>query len=613
MTTYRNIHGRSIQSVTTDPSESVAEGQVWYNSNSDTFKTVLVNEAFSSASNLPSIAFRRTGFGVQTAGVIAGGSSTSTNRLTVTEEYNGSGFSVGGTLNEGRRLASGAGTQTAGLFYLGAGPSSDTDVSTKNETYDGTSYSEVGDLTTARQGAAGDGSQTAAFAAAGSIAPGPSAAAETWDGSSWTNIPSVNTTRRFVSGNGTPSAAVIFGGETTPTGTPTATRKATEEYNGSSWTTVNSMNTGTATGGSGGTQTALISFAGRAPSVLSGAESYDGTTWSASPATLATARSMVAGLGSGTAALCAGGETGPGAYTAASEEYNKSANVITAGAWASTNNLNTARSSLAGAGTKSAGLMYGGSTPGGTPSNTSEEYDGTSFTEGNNLNTARYTYDGTGTQTAAVTFGGSPAPIKAYTEEYDGTSWTESGDMGTGRYSVAAGGTQTAAFGAGGYSGGNKSNVEHYDGSSWTSATALPSARRAARGSGTLTAGLCMGGYAPPGYFTNTEEYDGSSWSAGGALPTGMSDLQCCGPQTANFIFGFAPGKSVLSHNYDGTAWATAPSLGTGRNSAGPSKAGSQTAALIAGGDSPSSNRIATAEEFTGETSALNVKTLTQS
>ena len=48
MTTYRNIHGRSIQAVTTDPTESVAEGQVWYNTTSDTFKTVLVTEAWSS-------------------------------------------------------------------------------------------------------------------------------------------------------------------------------------------------------------------------------------------------------------------------------------------------------------------------------------------------------------------------------------------------------------------------------------------------------------------------------------------------------------------------------------------------------------------------------------
>ena len=49
MTTYRKIHGRSIQAVTTDPSESVAEGQVWYNTTSDTFKSVVNLEAFTSS------------------------------------------------------------------------------------------------------------------------------------------------------------------------------------------------------------------------------------------------------------------------------------------------------------------------------------------------------------------------------------------------------------------------------------------------------------------------------------------------------------------------------------------------------------------------------------
>jgi hypothetical protein len=41
MTTYRNIHGRSIQSLATDPTESVAEGQIWYNTTSDTFKSIV--------------------------------------------------------------------------------------------------------------------------------------------------------------------------------------------------------------------------------------------------------------------------------------------------------------------------------------------------------------------------------------------------------------------------------------------------------------------------------------------------------------------------------------------------------------------------------------------
>ena len=52
MSTYRKIHGRSIQAVTTDPSESVSEGQIWYNTNSDTFKSVVASEAFSSSASM---------------------------------------------------------------------------------------------------------------------------------------------------------------------------------------------------------------------------------------------------------------------------------------------------------------------------------------------------------------------------------------------------------------------------------------------------------------------------------------------------------------------------------------------------------------------------------
>jgi hypothetical protein len=40
MTTYRNIHGRSIKSVSTDPTAEVIEGEIWYNTNSETFKSV---------------------------------------------------------------------------------------------------------------------------------------------------------------------------------------------------------------------------------------------------------------------------------------------------------------------------------------------------------------------------------------------------------------------------------------------------------------------------------------------------------------------------------------------------------------------------------------------
>jgi hypothetical protein len=76
--------------------------------------------------------------------------------------------------------------------------------------------------------------------------------------------------------------------------------------------------------------------------------------------------------------------------------YNSTSNTLkglgvsTAGAWATGNNMNTARSGLAGTGTQTAALGASGEIPG-SPSVTAatEEYDGTNWTNSNNMNTAR--------------------------------------------------------------------------------------------------------------------------------------------------------------------------------------------------------------------------------
>jgi hypothetical protein len=90
--------------------------------------------------------------------------------------------------------------------------------------------------------------------------------------------------------------------------------------------------------------------------------------------------------------------------------YNSTSNtlkgggVTTAGAWASGNNMNTARYHLAGAGTQTAALAFGGNDPASTGA--TEEYDGTTWATSNPLNTARRLLAGAGTQTAALAFGG---------------------------------------------------------------------------------------------------------------------------------------------------------------------------------------------------------------
>jgi hypothetical protein len=60
---------------------------------------------------------------------------------------------------------------------------------------------------------------------------------------------------------------------------------------------------------------------------------------------------------------------------------------------------------LAGAGTQTAALAFGGYTPPATTAAT-EEYNGSTWTSVNSMNTARRYVGGAGTQTAALAFGG---------------------------------------------------------------------------------------------------------------------------------------------------------------------------------------------------------------
>jgi len=88
-----------------------------------------------------------------------------------------------------------------------------------------------------------------------------------------------------------------------------------------------------------------------------------------------------------------------------------------AGVWTTGGELTTARDRLAGCGTQTAGLSFGGFTT--ARVGTTEEYDGTSWSSGGSLATARFYLAGCGTQTAGLSFGGYDGTNRlATTEEY---------------------------------------------------------------------------------------------------------------------------------------------------------------------------------------------------
>ena len=171
-------------------------------------------------------------------------------------EWNGTSFSNGGTMNNARRNAAGAGvSETAGRAMAGGdnpGPAQ-----AFNESYDGTSFTEETDVNTARIRPIGFGTTTSAIIASGSSGTN----VEQWNGSSWTEIAEVlNATQNSAGGAGTTTDGLIF------TNASPGTFATTQFWNGSSWTEVAELTVGRyANTGGGAGSTNAISVGGYGP------------------------------------------------------------------------------------------------------------------------------------------------------------------------------------------------------------------------------------------------------------------------------------------------------------------------------------------------------------
>ena len=303
MTTFKEIRGQLIRSVSSDPANP-QEGQIWYNNTIGVLKGEEFLEAWSSGANLPTAVFRSAAFGTLTAAVSTGGSNNPPQALPATTssfEYNGSAWTTGGALNTARRGLGASGEQTSGLAFGGEINPGATSGAT--ESYNGASWTSVNSMNTARSALAGDGTQTNSLIAGGLTTVNVNIT-ETWDGTNWTTSPAtLNTTRRTLGISGDSAAAVGFAGETIPSSQLTSS----EDYNGTVWTAGNPTNVASATIGAAGTATTALKFGGRNPSPTVSTEGYDGTSWSTRP-NMATGRAWVGGTGTQTAALAAGGE-----------------------------------------------------------------------------------------------------------------------------------------------------------------------------------------------------------------------------------------------------------------------------------------------------------------
>jgi hypothetical protein len=454
-------------------------------------------------------------------------------------------------------------------------------------------------MNTGRSLLAGFGTATAGVGAGG-YTPGPTNqnAVEEYNGSAWTAGNTLTTARRSISGTGpTESTGMVFGGNT---GSVTG---ATEEYDGTNWTTGGSLNTAREGMGGSGSSTSGLAFSGYTTTNVTNSEEYNGTSWSEGP-DVATARRFLAGSVGGTApaALAFGGFASDD--TGSTEEFHSSVSVVTAGAFASTPNLNTSYNQRSGSGITDACLCFGGEGPPGVQA-INESFDGSSWSELNDLNTARSDLAGCGTQTASLAFGGSPGPgpIAKATEEWDGSSWTTSGILNQESRFCKGAGIQTAAYRVGGFispGSGSTNAVEHYDGSSWTSQTAAPFTSNRHCALGIQTAGF-VNRASPPNFASY--DYNGSSWTAGPNDLQSDSQASCFGTATSSMFGSGPPTKCTV---WNDTNFATSPNLGSGKGYSASFNAPSSASGMMYGQGNSS-------EKFTGETTAITSKTLTTS
>ena len=614
MTTYREIVGKKIKKVTSDPSDSI-DGQMWYNSTTGAIRGLALNEGWSSAPNLGTGAYLAGSFGTQTAGVRICGTKYPGTLVSNVEHYNGTGWSEETNYPAAGQAISGAGTQTAGIAAGGSTPSQ-----TANAfSYNGTSWTAANSLpyTANNMASCGLAQNNVIYAVGRDGSSGNSGTNKTitFDGTNFGNGPNINTTRMFntVSGAGTGTAGLIIGGFIDPS--PNNMTNC-EEYDGTSWSNTDSLNVATGFASAWGTQTNAVTQ--NNSSNYSGSEAYNGSTWSALPNTGAPSPGGLYGITAG-----ATGDAGwlsainpSGTVYATTVEFNRSTNVVTGAAWASGGNLNTSRREIftGTVGSQTSGLASGGATGPTGKSNATEEYNGSSWTTVNTVPVSLSSRGGAGTQTAGLLFGGNPNPTSVVTTtEYDGTNYSSGGDLNSARgYGPIAAGTQTAALAAGGHSGSSTvTTTEFYNGTAWTAQpNASPSVYTAASG-GTQTAAWFAGGLP-----ASTEGYnwDGTSWTASGNFTYGPSDnVFGGGPQTAGWLCGGnAPSVTTSTNHYDGTNFFTAPNMATARYGYG--QAGDSSSSLIFGGAPGPGSAITNAtEEFTGETETANVKTFSTS
>lgn len=291
--------------------------------------------------------------------------------------------------------------------------------------------------------------------------------------------------------------------------------------------------------------------------------------------------------------------------------------------WTTKTGMNTARNLLAGCGTTSAALLAGGYN--GSGLNTVETYNGSSWSTGTGMINKRYGLIVIGTRSSAFAMGGYSADGTYVNslELYNGSSWTTKTTGGFTRVYGAGCGTTSNALIFGGY--GRTSEGEDnklvdttrkYNGSRWSNMGEMLTKMQLLAGCGNGTTALAIGGYrtllSTGTYYKTTQYFNGSSWSTKTDMNTAKGSLAACGTSSAALAFGGNNDTTTYlktTEYYNGSTWSTKSSMTTARYKL--AGVGTSSDALSVGGYNGS--YLATVEQYPTSTTTTTTKTETVS
>ena len=260
MATYRDIKGDSIETVATDPSNPIL-GDIWYNTTSGTIKGLgFSTSSWSSGGAAPRGHASGMMAGSHTDAMMWGGDTGGgyPGWTTTSHSYNGSSWSAEGSIPNAVAASGQAGANhTTAIMWGGYKPAPNAATINKTNEYNGSAWTAGGDLNDNREYAyaTGAGPQTACIAIGSG--PGNSAEHENYNGTSWSEETDFPSGSNFVGTIGTQTATLGVSGS----------NGTTAAWNGSAWTaSPATMNTARSYGAAGGASSTEAYIFGGGPS-----------------------------------------------------------------------------------------------------------------------------------------------------------------------------------------------------------------------------------------------------------------------------------------------------------------------------------------------------------